>query len=379
MDKVNKEIKILHITTGASGGIGKMVLELIREQKKDTSLMVDVLIGRMGGHFYEDILRAVSKCYNLGLKSGFELNPLKLIKSISIMKEYDVLHFHNFSLSLAIASIFAKRPILYTIHGCPYQNYSAPFVFKCKEFMKNVLCGIYLRNFSAYITANSDFTRKSAVKFFHLSPRNIGLVYNGMDFCNIFPGKKSQEVRAGLGIPKKRFVVGTVVNFGEQSKRIDRLVNGFLMFPHYKDSLLLLIGWNKERLPIRVKKSINENRNNILLIGFQPDIYDFMQIMDIFILPSHGEPFGLVILEALGLGVSVVVFSDGGGAVEIVKDSGDYFIVKNEKELAQKLNEFYLKKDVKKRVKSLIKCVKKRFDISQTHNNFKKIYQRFID
>ena len=51
--------------------------------------------------------------------------------------------------------------------------------------------------------------------------------------------------------------------------------------------------------------------------GFQEDVGRFLSALDIFVLPSDCEPFGLVLVEAMARGIPVVA-THAGGASEIV-------------------------------------------------------------
>lgn len=65
---------------------------------------------------------------------------------------------------------------------------------------------------------------------------------------------------------------------------------------------------------------------SVRLTGFVPDVAGTMAACDVVVCPSLNEPFGLVVVEAMALGVAVVV-SDSGGPAEIVEDgvSGLHF------------------------------------------------------
>jgi glycosyltransferase involved in cell wall biosynthesis len=64
----------------------------------------------------------------------------------------------------------------------------------------------------------------------------------------------------------------------------------------------------------------------VRLSGFVPDAAGVMVSCDVVVCPSLNEPFGLVVVEAMALGIAVVV-SDSGGPAEIVEDgvSGLHF------------------------------------------------------
>lgn len=72
----------------------------------------------------------------------------------------------------------------------------------------------------------------------------------------------------------------------------------------------------------RVLRAINA----LEYTGFQKDVGRFMSALDVFVLPSDCEPFGLVLIEAMARGVPVVA-TNAGGVPEIVKDGVTGYLV----------------------------------------------------
>lgn len=52
--------------------------------------------------------------------------------------------------------------------------------------------------------------------------------------------------------------------------------------------------------------------HRVHFLGRLPDLTDFFQAIDLFVLPAPREPFGLVVLEAFAHGVPVVACKAGG-------------------------------------------------------------------
>jgi glycosyltransferase involved in cell wall biosynthesis len=57
----------------------------------------------------------------------------------------------------------------------------------------------------------------------------------------------------------------------------------------------------------------------VTFAGFQPNVAEWMQAMDVFVHASDAEPFGIVVVEAMALGKAVVAGAEGGPA-EIITD-----------------------------------------------------------
>jgi glycosyltransferase involved in cell wall biosynthesis len=66
--------------------------------------------------------------------------------------------------------------------------------------------------------------------------------------------------------------------------------------------------------------------NVLTFAGFQPNVAEWMQAMDVFVHASDREPFGIVVVEAMALGKPVVAGAEGGPA-EIITDGENGLLV----------------------------------------------------
>jgi glycosyltransferase involved in cell wall biosynthesis len=71
--------------------------------------------------------------------------------------------------------------------------------------------------------------------------------------------------------------------------------------------------------------------------GFVDDIRPLMWASDLFVLPSHNEPFGLVLLEAMACGLPVIATSSGGPRDVVSNDAGWFFEAGDVQALARKI------------------------------------------
>jgi glycosyltransferase involved in cell wall biosynthesis len=77
-------------------------------------------------------------------------------------------------------------------------------------------------------------------------------------------------------------------------------------------------------------------QDHVRFLPFTENVAEFMAAIDVFVMPSYSETFGLVLIEAMAMGKPVVATS-AGGVPEIVEDGRDGLLIppRDEKALAE--------------------------------------------
>lgn len=121
-----------------------------------------------------------------------------------------------------------------------------------------------------------------------------------------------------------------------ENKSYPELLSAFAAIRKYKpDARLIILGEGDERATIERKRDELGLQDCVSLPGAVPNIFPYLKAASLFVLASHSEAFGNVIVEALACGVPVVS-TDCGGPREILKN-GTYGLlvqVGNEQALA---------------------------------------------
>ena len=79
-------------------------------------------------------------------------------------------------------------------------------------------------------------------------------------------------------------------------------------------------------------------RSQVVFAGKQKNIADYLQVMDVYCLPSASdESFGNGVVEAMAMSLPSIIFSDGGGMVEHIQDCETGFIVTDQSDLEKTL------------------------------------------
>lgn len=121
-----------------------------------------------------------------------------------------------------------------------------------------------------------------------------------------------------------------------------------------KDWTLDIVGSGEEQE--NLEKYIKENNldKSVVLHGFKETefIYDLFRKSSIYLMTSHTESFGIVLIEAMSMGLPCVAFSSAEGANEIIKDGYNGYLIDNRnyeeyiKKLELLMNDSKLRKEL---------------------------------
>lgn len=245
------------------------------------------------------------------------------------------------------------------------------------------MCGhFFLRD--AEIVCVSKGLANDFKKFFSLK-KHIHTIYNGIDIhaANLL-GKKDIEIH-----DKQSFSIGqkTILSIGrlEKQKDFETLIQAIqLVQSSIKDVQLLIIGdgSEKEKLQIIIKKLQLEKL--VFILGWKKNVYPYLRRADVFVLSSHYEGFGFVLLEAMSQGIPVISTDCPFGPSEVLA-KGKYGIltpIRNTKMMAnhilqilknKKVSNFYSKQSKKRILHFSITSILKRYK-NILNELFPKIY-----
>ena len=92
MNKTISPIKAVHcIGSLGYGGIERLVCDLIEYQNDSLSIVpaLGVNLKGLNGEFLEDFERLGITMHDFTLSSGYDLNPLKILKAWKFLKDFD--------------------------------------------------------------------------------------------------------------------------------------------------------------------------------------------------------------------------------------------------------------------------------------------------
>ena len=187
----------------------------------------------------------------------------------------------------------------------------------------------------------------------HLYDENLHLsrqgkhftVYNAVDVNRIRQIKESvnlSEARSKLEIPATGFIFGAVSRL-RYEKGIDILVRAFTeLVKEEIDVHLLIIGTGPDETALKNLVSDFQITKNVTFFGEAnwEQAMEQMAIMDVVVVPSRFEGFGLTAAEAMSMGKAIITTSVFG-LVEVVGNTGILVEPNEIKTLTNAMKEIY--------------------------------------
>lgn len=222
---------------------------------------------------------------------------LKLIHFIKI-NQYDIVHVHGNSCTMTIELLAAK------VAGCKIRIAHSHNTTCEHMFLNHILR--FLFEFSCtYRVACS----KEAGEWLFKNKKFI-VLRNGIELSKyLFSCETRNKYRNILNITSHDILLGNIAFFNYQKNQeylIDVLVALLKENIHYK---LLLIGDGDLKCSVQNKVINCDLFDKVIFLDSVNNVQDYMQAIDIFVLPSRFEGFPYVLVEAQASGLNCVVNS----------------------------------------------------------------------
>ena len=289
--------------------------------------------------------------------------------------DIDILHVH-YAIPHAAAAYMAKQilakqnkviPVITTLHGTDItlvgrdKTYSPVVTFSMEE--------------SDVLTAVSNNLKEETYKNFTIN-KPIEVIYNFVDVARF--NKKPVDAFKKLIAPNGERIIVHASNF-RKVKRVDDVLQTFLLLNKVIPSKLLLIGDGPERVRIEQQSRECAFGSEIKFLGKQEQMEDILPIADLFLLPSEYESFGLAALEAMAAEVPVIS-TNAGGLPEINIDGycGYMSNIGDVEDMARNAIKILENEATFQTFKANALEQAKKFDISNIVPVYEKLYERLL-
>jgi len=312
--------------------------------------------GGLGRHTSELSKELISKNHNITfINIGKRHNGKQFINNFTIdrvinnlmpipndFNKYDVIlaQGHWAGLYLYRLKRKFKIKVILTLHSFEADRPQRKKALGCFSYLLSKFLETQSINVSDHILVVSEYMKERLLHYYPEKYPKTTVIYNGVDkhFTNCtFQRKQSKKI-------VKIASLGRL----EPEKGLDQLINELEYIA--KQGIFFqctFVGKNRKEYNYYINKVYNEIKKSKLLnkrISFHPfitnrkQLVDFMSQQDIIIMPSVYEPFGLVALEAMAIGIPIIA-RKVGGLVEFINNSVNGFIYETKEELFEYINQ----------------------------------------
>ncbi len=233
-------------------------------------------------------------------------------------------HAHNLLAQCyaVLASCFAQRPVLVTLHGEGY------FDTTRRVGLRRLLRYRTWRAITVTTSIHERLQRLGALPW-----GRSAVIANGIptsEYERVRTGSFRKILRARYGIPERAFVVGSVGRLAPE-KNYSLLLQAVASLRASASDpddapFLVLVGDGLERPRLEAQTHQLGLDLCVRFAGFQADVASWLGCLDVFCLPSLTEGLPLTLLEA-GAASLPLVATDVGGNREIVQEGVNGFLV----------------------------------------------------
>ena len=242
---------------------------------------------------------------------------------------------------------------------------------------------VYRKSFFSYkadqLIACSNTIKTHLIKNFNVQGNRVKVIYNSVDPYIVKINIEKEKLKSQLGIGLNDFIIGFVGRINYREKGIDVLLESFnLLSKSNLQTHLLIIGDGSDHK--KVENYCYINKLKVTLLPSKENIFDFYNLMDVVVLPSKIEPFGIVVIEA-GLMKKAFIGSNVDGIPELIvqEENGLLFESGNFEDLKNQIIKII--KDDKLRMKlagNLNKKVMESFTIDKIIPQYEKLYKEIM-
>jgi UDP-glucose:(heptosyl)LPS alpha-1,3-glucosyltransferase len=220
-----------------------------------------------------------------------------------------------------------------------------------------------------HIIANSQMIKNQIINTYNIDNTKISVVYNGVNLTNqANPAKIKQEFE--LTDEKILLYVGS----GFKRKGVKELLE-LVAKLKTQNIKVFVIGKEKKIAYYQNLAKKLDVAEKIIWTGARVDVNDFYAVSDIFIFPTHYEPFSNVVLEAMSF-KTIVWTTKQNGASEILDSE---FIMQNPTDdISKKIDNLLQNPQELEKIKQQNHQIAQNFSIANNTKQTLKIIKKYM-
>ena len=331
---MSKEIKVLHVAE-AAGGVERYLETLFKYNNQNIK---NILV--CSQNYNIEKFKNLYKVKQIRMKHNISLydDLISIFKIRKLIKKFnpDIVYAHS-----SKAGALARLADIGQNNNCIYNPHGWAFNMKQSNRKKRIYTKIekLAAHFCQKIVCISQSEYESALKYNICSKNKLQIIYNGIDFDKFF--EESNNIPR-IEIPNNSFIVGMVGRLSKQ-KAPDIFVQAAQKIKEYiPNAFFLMVGDGELRPQIEKQiKDLNLNQS-FCITGWVDTPASYMKLMNVGLLLSRWEGFGLVLPEYMLAKVPIIA-TNVDAIPNIIKNGKNGLLVKVDDSdiIAKKVNFIY--------------------------------------
>lgn len=325
------KLRILQVITRlVRGGAPNVVLSIAEGMAKkghSCELATGVETGREG--------ELLSRAKELGLKVIHipslvrEVRPARDLAALfELMRviatgRYDVVHTHTSKAGLlgrVAAKLAGVRAIVHSPHGHIFAPLANIPGVSGRPVMKKIFYWVerVAARFCDHIVCLSENEKRELLGMHLAMPGRVSVIRNAVDVAALREAA-GRNCERKLRLPASSFVIGVAGRLTAE-KGVSVLLTAMKeVLVRVPGARLVIAGDGPERAALEQQARDLGIADAVDFLGMRTDLPRVLATLDVFVLPSLYEGFGLVLLEAMAVGTPVIA-TRVGGVPEVVED-----------------------------------------------------------
>lgn len=307
-------IRVMHVIEdlGSGGAERLLFVNLSRLDRARFSGIVCHLYDR-ARHWKQPILDLGYPVVSLNLRSIRDL-PLGVARLRRLLKQHpvDLIHTHLYGANLIgrVAGAMSGVPVVSSLHNPDYEavvQTDNPAMSPAKSWVLRQLDRLTCRIARPQFVGVSEYVRESAVTHLGISRERTTVVYNPIDTAAFARSEATMaaaiQKRTELGISADAPILLSVARLDPQ-KGLRYLIEAMpALVRQFPEVVALFVGGGVPASQTALEQLADalQVREHVRFLGPQTDVKTYLELCDVFVLPSLYEGMGIALVEAMAM------------------------------------------------------------------------------
>lgn len=353
-------MNILILTTHLNpGGLSRYVLNLSKSLKRQNH---SVWVACSGGEWVRRLNENGLNYKSIPIKTKSICSPKILFSFLALSR---LIRKENFDV------VHCNTRVTQFLGFLIYRRFKLPYISAYHGFYRRSFFRRKFKFSGVRSIAVSRAVKEHLIDDLNIEAENIRVVHNGID-SEEFLSKEAN--RGDRGFRDEDYLIGILGRVSEEKGHFLAAEAVAKLSLKHKNAYLLLSG--RGRLDSKLRKYLKQKglEERVRFIDCQPN--QFLDIIDLLLVPSRKEGFGYSILEAFTKGVSVIGYNTGGIS-EIVRDreNGLLFYDYNSSALVEKIEDIISNDNLRRQIVERARKDVLNFSSQAMARDTEKVYQ----